>query len=75
MSHGIAHDTSESLKIRLVIHSHHENGREPTSSPSDSYVIDSFLFGPWVLMNIFTLELSRLPTPAWIKECSFWLPG
>lgn len=53
MSHEIADDTSESLKIRLVIHSHHENSGEPASSPVVSGVIGSFLFGLWVLMNIF----------------------
>lgn len=54
MSHEIADDTLNSLKITLVIHSHRENSREAASSPADSCVVGSFLFGPWVLMNIFT---------------------
>lgn len=68
LSHEIADDTSESLKIRVGIHSHHENSEEPASSPAGSSALGSFLFGPWVLMNIFTLELSLLPPPSGIRN-------
>lgn len=41
---------------------------ESTSSPAGSPAVGSFLFGPWVLMSIFILELSLLPAPLWTRN-------